>query len=194
MLTGRDQAPQEPKRRERTALRTAVLAALLNQPGYGWDIASRLNTGMGPAWDVDPKRVYQVLEEFEEDGWAWSQQEQGPGKRGRWRRVYYPTALAERARVEWLQARQSVWLMRADIRTWIAFARHHDAPELLRKLHEYEMDCLEMLECAKELEVLPASWHDRAINLLRAASAEELAAEMRWIKRARREVTEHLVQ
>ena len=83
--------------------------------------------------------------------------------------------------------------MRADIRTWVAFARPRDAPEVLCKLDEYEMDCMEMLEDSVETEE-PASWHDRAINLLRVATAEELRAELRWINRARREIKEYLAQ
>jgi DNA-binding PadR family transcriptional regulator len=191
MMMQRNEA-KEPKRRERTALRTAVLAALLHdEEGYGWDITDRLRTRMGPAWDIDPKRVYQVLEEFEEDGWAWSEHKRGPGKRGHWRRVYRPTALAEQARAEWMGARQPLPLMRAEIRTWVAFARPRDAPEVLRKLEEYEVDCMEVLEDSAETEE-PASWHDRAINLLRVATAEELRAELRWVTRARREIKEYL--
>jgi DNA-binding PadR family transcriptional regulator len=193
MMTQRNPATQ-PKKRERTALRTAVLAALLHdEEGYGWDIAERLRTRMGPAGDVDRTRVYKVLEEFEEDGWAWSEHERGPGKRGHWRRVYRPTAQAELVRVEWLAARQPLIVMRADIRTWIAFARPRDAPEVLKKLDEYEMDCMEVLEDSAEMEE-PASWHDRAINLLRVATAEELRAELRWITRARREITGYLAR
>ncbi len=193
MMTQRDQATQ-PKKRERTALRTAVLAALLHgEEGYGWEITDRFRTRMGAAWDIDPKRVYQVLDEFEEDGWAWSEYKRGPGKRGHLRRVYRPTAQAELVRVEWLGARQPLPLMRADMRTWVAFARPRDAPDVLRKLEEYEMDCMEMLEDSVEMEE-PASWHDRAINLLRVATAEELRAELRWINRARWEIKEYLAQ
>lgn len=193
MMTRRDEA-KEPRQRERTPLRTAVLAALLHyEEGYGWDITDRLHQRMGPAWDIDAKRVYQVLEQFEEDGWACSEQKRGPGKRGHWRRVYRPTALAERARLEWLGARRALPLMRSDIRTWVAFARPRDAPEVLRKLEEYELDCMEVLQDSAEMEE-PASWHDRAINLLRAAIDEELRAELRWVARARREVKEYLAQ
>jgi DNA-binding PadR family transcriptional regulator len=194
-MVHRDAAIKEPKKRERTALRTAVLAALLqNEEGYGWDITDRLRTRMGPSWDIDPKRVYKVLEEFEEDGWAWSEHELGPGRRGHWRRVYHPTALAEHARTTWIGKRLPLAQMRADIRTWVAFARPQDAPEVLRKLDEYETDCLEVLQCSAELEEEPTSWHDRAINVLRYATAEELKAELRWIIRARREIKEYLAQ
>lgn len=190
-----DQASKQAKRRERTPLRTAVLAALLQgEEGYGYDIVDQLRTRMGPSWDIDPKRVYKALEEFEEDGWAWSEYVRGPGKRGHMRRVYHPTALAERARATWIGERLSLEQMRTDIRTWVAFARSQDAPEVLRKLDEYETDCLGVVQGAAELEREPTSWHDRAINVLRYATAEELKAEVRWVTRARREIKDYLAQ
>ncbi len=193
-MARQDPVNTKPKKRERTPLRTAVLAALLHgEEGYGWDIADRLRTRMGPAWDIDRARVYRVLEEFEEDGWAWSEYKRGPGKRGHMRRVYRPTARAELVRTEWLGARQPLPLMRADIRTWVAFARPQDASEVLRKLEEYEMDCMQLLEDSAETEE-PTSWHDRAINVLRFATAEELRAELRWIPRARGEIKEYLAR
>lgn len=190
--TQRDEASDRPKRRERTALRTAVIAALLHQTGHGWDVDIRLKTRMGPAWEVDRKSVYRVLEELEEDGLAWSEEERAPGKGAQLRRVYHPMAAAEQERVKEMAARRPVMLTRADIRAWVAFARPQDAPELLRKLDEYELDCLELVERSEELEEQPASFHDRAINLLRLATAEELGAEVRWVPRARREIEQYL--
>lgn len=202
MMTQRDTATEAqepksqplPKKRERTALRTAVLAALLHdEEVYGWDITDRLHVRMGAAWDVNPRRVYEVLEEFEEDGLAWSEYKRGPGKRGHLRRVYRPTPLAEQVRAEWIGARRPLPLMREEIRMWVAFARPRDAPEVLRKLTEYELDCMETLEDSAETEE-PASWQDRVVNLLRVATAEELRAEMRWITRARRDIKGYLAR
>jgi DNA-binding PadR family transcriptional regulator len=138
--------------------------------------------------------VYPVLGEFEKDGLAWSEQVHEPGKRGGWKRVYHATALAEQARVELIETHQPLLLVRADIRTWVAFARPQDAPRLLVKLEEYELDCMEMLEQSAEAEVQPASWHGRAINLMRGAISEQLKAELRWITRARREIEKYLAQ
>jgi DNA-binding PadR family transcriptional regulator len=186
---------EEPKPRERTPLRTAVLAALLQrEEGYGYDITSRLNR-MGPQWiDITRNRVSKALEEFEEDGLAWSDYTRGPGKRGHLRRNFYPTPRAEQLRSAWIGERPPLEQMRSDIRTWVAFARPRDAPEVLRKLHEYELDCLEVLQSTAELEDEPLGWDDRAINVLRYGTAEELNGELRWITRARREVKEYLAQ
>jgi hypothetical protein len=46
-MAQQDPADRKPKKRERTPLRTAVLAALLHgEQGYGWDIADRLRTSL----------------------------------------------------------------------------------------------------------------------------------------------------
>jgi DNA-binding PadR family transcriptional regulator len=196
MMTRCDTATEaeEPKKRERTTLRTAVLAALLHdEEGYGYDITDRLPARLGAAWDIDPKRVYQVLGQFESDGWAWSEYKRGPGKRGHLRRVYFPTPDAEQVRAKWIGERRPLPLMREDIRIWVAFARPRDAPEVLRKLEEYELDCMKTLEDSAETEE-PASWNDRVTNLLRVATTEELRAEMRWITRARRDIKEYLAR
>ncbi len=194
-MTHQDKAIEETKPRERTPLRTAVLAALLqHDEAYGYDVTSRLNR-MGPTWgELTRSRVYKTLEEFEADGLAWSDYRQGPGKRGHQRRVYYPTPLAEQVRSAWIGERPPLEQMRSDIRTWVAFARPRDAPEVLRKLAEYELDCLEVLEGLDEPEDEPLGWDDRAINVLRYGTAEELNAELKWITRARREVKEYLAQ
>lgn len=190
-----DKAIEEAKRRERTPLRTAVLAALLQrEEGYGYDVTSRINR-VRPEWEeVTRSRVYKTLEEFEADGLVWSDYKQGPGKRGHQRRVFYPTPRAEKLRSAWIGERPPLEQMRSDIRIWVAFARPRDAPEVLRKLAEYEVDCLEVLEGLDEPEDEPLGWDDRAINVLRYGTAEELNAELKWITRARREVKEYLAQ
>ncbi len=190
-----NKAIERPRPRERTQLRTAVLAALLqHEQGYGYDVTSRINR-VRPEWaEVTRSRVYKTLEEFEEDGLAWSAKKQGPGIRGRPRRVFYPTALAEELRSAWIGEHPPLEQMRSDIRTWVAFARPRDAPEVLRKLVEYELDCLQVLEGLGEPEDEPRGWEDRAINVLRYGTAEELNAELKWVTRARREVKEHLTQ
>ena len=172
-----------------------MLAALLHyEEVYGWDITDRLHVRMGAAWDINAKRVYQVLEEFEEDGLAWSEQKRGPGKRGHWRRVYRPTPLAEQVRVRVDGARRPLPLMRADIRMWVAFARPRDAPEVLRKLERVRAGLHGDRWRTRPRRRSRASWQDRVINLLRVATDEELRAELRWIARARRDIKEYLAQ
>jgi DNA-binding PadR family transcriptional regulator len=43
----------------------AVLAAVIEKPGYGWDVASRASRRIGASWRIDRKHVYSYLERLE---------------------------------------------------------------------------------------------------------------------------------
>jgi DNA-binding PadR family transcriptional regulator len=172
----------------------AVLAALVEAPGHGWDLVQRLRTRVGPAWKVDPQRVYEVLEQLEEEGLAKSVEGRAPGARSRWRRVYSATALGERVRAEWMLERSAVSFVRADIQAQIAFSGPEDAPQVLAALDGYEQDCMEMQQQSAEAEVRPRAWGSRMINMTGVAVREELLARLRWVKRVREEVEEYLAE
>lgn len=182
------------RRRTAGSLRTAVVAALVEQPAHGYDLTNRLNRRMGPVLQVDARRVYEVLEQLEKEGLACSVEEQASGSPHRRRRVFSATALAREAHAGWLEEREPVPLVRADIYALIAFSRPEQAAVLLAKLEEYELDCIEMQEGSLELDVERASWRSRMLNVTRVAVVEQLQAELRWITRVRREIEEYLVE
>jgi DNA-binding PadR family transcriptional regulator len=182
------------RRHDRASLRMAVLAALVEAPGHGWDLTPQLNTRMGPAWKVDRKRVYEVLEQLEGEGLVESVEERAPRARSRWRRVYNVTALGEQVRAEWMLERFEVSLVRSDIQAQIAFSRPEDAQRVLASLDQYEQDCMEMQQQSAVAEVRPGSWRSRMINVMREAVSEELRAQLRLIKRAREEIEEYLAE
>jgi DNA-binding PadR family transcriptional regulator len=171
-------------------LRAAVLAALVEQPSHGYQLAHNLFVRMGPAWEVEPKRIYEVLEGLEKEGLVTRVDEQS--RRGRLRKVYAATPLAYAEHAKWMDQRQRLPLVRADIHARMAFSRVEDAQRLLSGLEEYEMDCMEALEQCSESEVRPAAWRGRVLNLMRVAMREQLQAEIRWIMRARQEILEFL--
>jgi len=179
-------------RRNQGSLRTAVLAALVEQPGHGYDLTNRLNRRMGPMLQADARRVYEVLEQLEKEGLARSVEEQACGAPHRRRRVFSATELGRDAHASWFGEREPVPLVRADIYALIAFSGPEQAPALLAKLDEYELDCMEMQEQALEAALDRASWRSRMLVVTRAALTEQLQAELRWIARVRREIDEYL--
>jgi DNA-binding PadR family transcriptional regulator len=186
----------EPFRRRGSAgsLRTVILAALVEQPAHGYELTNRLNRRMGPVLQTDARRVYEVLEQLEKEGLACSVEERASGAPHRPRRVFSATSLGGRTHAGWLGEREPVPLVRADIYALIAFSDPKQAPQLLAKLDEYELDCMEMQERAIEADVERASWRSRMLNVTRAAVSEQLRGELRWITRVRREIEEYLVQ
>ncbi|HTA98629.1 MAG TPA: PadR family transcriptional regulator [Solirubrobacteraceae bacterium] len=186
----------EPFRRRSSAgsLRTAVLAALVEQPAHGYELTNRLNRRMGPVLQTDPRRVYEVLEQLEKERLACSVEELAAGAPHRPRRVFSATSLGRKTHSGWFGEREPVLLVRADIYALIAFSDPKQAPLLLAKLDEYELDCMEMQERAVEADVERGSWRSRMLNVTRVAVSEQLQGELRWITRVRREIEEYLVQ
>ncbi len=194
MVEGNVEGNEPFRRRGAGSLRTAVLAALVEQPAHGYELTNRLNRRMGPVLQTDYRRVYEVLEQLEKEGLAHSVEEQALGASHRRRRVFSATPLGRRTHAGWFREREPVPLVRADIYALIAFSDPEQAPQLLAKLDEYEIDCMEMQERAIEADVERASWRSRMLNVTRAAVSEQLQGELRWITRVRREIEEYLLQ
>jgi DNA-binding PadR family transcriptional regulator len=180
------------KRRTPGSLRTAIVAAIVEQPGHGYDLTNRLNRRLGPVLQADHRRVYEVLEHLEQEGLAISEEVQVAAAPHRRRRVFSATPLAHAMHEAWLLEREPVPLVRADIYALIAFSGPEQAPQLLSKLEDYEMDCMQMQEGIEQAEVQQASWRSRMLNMTRVAVIEQLQAEIRWIARLRREIQEYL--
>jgi DNA-binding PadR family transcriptional regulator len=182
------------RRRSPGSLRTALVAALVERPGHGYDLTNRLNRRLGPVLQADPRRVYEALEQLEEDGLASSQEMQAAGAPHRRRRVFSATELGRTTYAAWLAQREPVPMVRADIYALIAFSGPEHADDLLAKLDDYEMDCMQMQESAVEIDVEQASWRSRMLNMTRVAVIEQLQAELRWITRLRREIQDYRAQ
>jgi DNA-binding PadR family transcriptional regulator len=178
----------------RGSLRRLVLAALVERPAHGYDLTNRLNRRMGAMLQTDSRRVYEVLEALEKEGLASSVEEQAAAAPHRRRRVYSPTEAGRSARSGWLGERQPLPLGSADIHALVAFSDPSEAPQVLERLEEYELDCMEMQERTTEENLERASWTSRMIGVTRAAVSEQLQAELRWITRVRREIEEYLAQ
>jgi DNA-binding PadR family transcriptional regulator len=168
-----------------------VLATVAERPGHGYALAGRLNMRLGPAWEIERKRIYELLAQLESEGLVQGDKVSKPGE---WHRVYRATPLAKQALEEWLLCRGRVPLVRSDMHAQIGFGSPENAGKLLRKLDHYERDCLQVIECLRVADVEAKGWRSRMIALSRAGTEEQLKAEMRWIARARRELKEHLAE
>lgn len=186
------QGSERPRRRAPGSLRTAVLAALVEAPAHGYDLTNRLNRRMGPMLQADSRRVYEVLEQLEKEGLVCSTEQHAASAPHRRRRVFSATELGRGAHAGWLSEREPLTLAHADVHALVAFSSPEHARELLAKLDEYELDCIELQERAGEFELDRGSWRSRMLNVTRAAVSERLQAELRWIGRVRREIGEYM--
>jgi DNA-binding PadR family transcriptional regulator len=171
----------------KSPIRAAVLAALIEAPAHGWDVARRANLRMGSAWRVDPKHIYPYLERLELDGLVRSEQkafERQPYVRD----VYYPTEKGKQARHTWLAARPRTNVFRSDLHVRLGFSTEEDIPDLLRALAERRLDILEEIERNEACETPRVSYVGTIISLQCSAVDKRLKAEMDWIDEACREL------
>lgn len=178
----RTQREQDRPRRldGKAPIKAAALAVLLEAPGHGYDVATRINRRMG-TWMIDPKHIYQPLRQLEEAGLVYSSEEGIPEPPG-YRRVYYPTDAAQKAREQWFDSRPALSVVRVDIHARIAFSTEEDAPDVLRALEEYREDLLEAIEENELTWAAPrGSWQAFALDHLREEVDKQYKAEIEWV-------------
>jgi DNA-binding PadR family transcriptional regulator len=168
-------------------LKGALLGLLLQHPGHGYDLANRLNRRLGPAWQIEAKCLYPMLQQLERAGLVSSRRVFGNGPTGQ-RLVYSPAPPAQAALTEWMAASAAAEPVRGELQAKVAVARAQDVPQLLAALDCYERDCRLQLRASSEEFPQARSWIALAMNLTRAAALTRLRAELQWIALARREI------
>jgi DNA-binding PadR family transcriptional regulator len=187
---------KKPPLAERSPLRAAVLAVILEGPGHGYEIAARLQWRVGPSWRIYAKHLYPVLKSLERDGYVRSEDvpasTDGSNRSKRDRLVYYPTPAAVQARGEWMQTPVTLTLIRSDIHARLIFSQPEEAPRLLEMLEQYEEDVVGLVEMIAALEPAADSWQGRWLEYTRESVARQLGAERESIVEARKDIEEFL--
>lgn len=163
-----------------TPLRGALLGLLLERPGHGGDLASRMRMRLGEAWRMDSNDVYRLLEGLEAEGLIIATEEPIKGKRVGTRVVYHPTEQASAAVEDWMQTLLPREPVRRGIEAKLAVAREHDLPSLRRALRQYERECLELAQMIPSTAELPCSWTALLLDCTRDGIRRILRSEMDW--------------
>ncbi len=174
-------------------LKGALLGLLLQHPGHGYDLALRLHRRLGPAWQIEAKGLYPMLQQLERAGLATSEKVTCHGPT-RGRVIYSPTERAQQALTEWMTTGRSNEPLRVELHAKLAVARREDVPLLLQALDAYESDCLTLLSASTERFPPAASLTALAMNLTRAAALMRLRSELEWVALARQEIEGFAVQ
>jgi DNA-binding PadR family transcriptional regulator len=172
-------------------LRGALLGLLLERPGHGGDLASRLVSRLGETWRIEPKDIYRLLEQLEAEGLATSQEEHRRGNDRRTRLVYYPTEQTPRALTCWMETLMPREPVRLGLQAKLAVAREQDVPRLRRALKEYERECLALVQLVFPTDSEPRSWSALFMDCTRDSVYEMLRAEIDWATRTRQRIDDY---
>lgn len=148
----------------KSLIRAAVLAAVIEKPGHGWDVARRARRRMGSAWTLDSKHIYGYLERLEEDGLIRAKKEPSGRDREVPRRVYYVTDEGKEARQLWRMAPLKQGVVRTDLDVRLLFSTEEDIPDLLDRLAERREQLLEEIEDIAFTETPNVSYLGRSSN------------------------------
>jgi DNA-binding PadR family transcriptional regulator len=175
----------------------ALLGLLLERPGYGYELAQRLNERMGPSWKLTPSSIYSVLERLEADQLVRRTVKDMPGRqRQRERVMFHATDAATEAFEEWLARPARKEPIRTELLAKIAVARPEDTERLLRSLDEYEQECRAFPVRADGARAVDGGapgrrpWNAMLADVIETAVERKLAAELEWVELARRRIRE----
>jgi DNA-binding PadR family transcriptional regulator len=171
-----------------TAMRGALLGLLLERPGHGGDLASRLASRLGETWRVDTNDVYRLLERLESTGLAVSRHEPTRRSNGRRHVVYHPTKATSEALTLWMETLLSREPVRLGLHCKLSVARPQDAPRLLIALKEYERECRMLAQRVAPVCGQARSWAALCIACTREAAFAQLQTEGDWAARTRRRI------
>jgi DNA-binding PadR family transcriptional regulator len=172
----------------KSAARAGVLAVLVEQSGYGWDVARRASRRLGSLWNIDLKHVYDHLGRLEAEGLVRLQREdfeRPPYHRD----VYYATDEGVEAREEWLSAPLAQGAAaRGDLELRLLFSTKRDIPVLLRAVADRRAELAGEIDENASSSTVPVSYLGAMINLQRSSVDKRLKAELEWLAEARREL------
>jgi len=172
-----------------TSLRGVLLGLLLERPGHGGDLASRLAARLGETWRIDTNDVYRLLEQLEQTGLAVAREEPRRGDERRTWLVYHPTSESCSALTLWMETLLPREPVRLGLQAKLAVAREQDAPRLLVALEAYERECLMLAELMAEHDGEARSWAALCLDCSREAVAGQLHSEANWAARTRHRIS-----
>ncbi len=188
------QADQPGRLDGKAPIKAAALAVLLEEgPMHGYGVAVGINKRMG-RWAVKPKHIYDPLKQLETAGLVGHRKEaiaEPPG----FRKVFYASDAARKARDDWFDSRPALSVLRADIHARLAFSTEDDLPDLLRALGEYRADLLEAIEENELMWAAPKdTWLGFVIGHLRTEVDKQCKAEIEWVNDVSADLRERHVE
>jgi DNA-binding PadR family transcriptional regulator len=168
----------------------AVLGLVIERPGYGYQLAQRLEERFGSS-GFAPSGVYSALDQLSRADFVRSAGEMGagPARRAAPRTIYEATAEGVDHFEAWMLGSSPTPPLRDDLHMKIALCRPHNLAPLIDMVYGQELACLGRLGDLKRIaEVEPANsreWPRLMRVLARDAEVAFWNARIEWLQSAR---------
>lgn len=172
-------------------LRGALLGLVLDQPGRGGELASRLARGLGEQWRLNPTDVYRLLTRLVSEGLLCTEQQEAPGTARGVRVVYHPTERTSEALTRWLETVVPREPARSTLHAKLLAARGtRDFRLLIRSLEMHEDECLALARLVPPMAASAGSWRSLLLDCVRNGAWLQLQAEIEWAQQTRQRIQE----
>jgi DNA-binding PadR family transcriptional regulator len=168
----------------------AVLGLVIERPGYGYQLAQRLDERFGSS-GFAPSGVYSALDQLTRDDFVRSAGEMGGGRasRGAPRTIYEATEEGVDHFEAWMLGSPSTPPLRDELHMKIALCQPRNLPRLIDMVYGQELACLGRLQDLKRLaEEEPRGSHEWS-SLMRVLGRDAEVAywngRIEWLQGAR---------
>lgn len=177
----------------------AVLGLVIERPGYGYQLAQRLDERFG-ASGFAPSGVYSALDQLSRDEFVRAAGEMGPGpaRRAAPRTIYEATNEGIDHFESWMLGSSPAPPLRDELHMKIALCRPRNLPRLIDMVYGQELACMGRLRDLKQLSEREAAsdgreWSRLMRILSRDAEIASWKARIEWLQSAR-ELLERLLR
>lgn len=176
----------------------AVLGLVIERPGYGYQLAQRLEERFGCS-EFAPSGVYSALDQLSRDAYIRSAGEMGAGptKRAAPRTIYEATEEGVDHFEAWMLEATPTPPLRDELHMKIALCRPRDLPRLIDIVRGQEIACMGRLRDLKQRAAEdpsdPKEWSSLMRTLARDAEVAVWNARIEWLQSAR-ELLEQLCE
>jgi len=170
--------------------KNVVLGLVIERPGYGYDLARRLQERFGSS-GFAPTGVYSALDQLTSEALVRSagRRENGANERAAPRTIYEATPKGIDRFEEWMLRSSSLAPVRDELYMKLALSKPHNLSRLIELAQAQEEDCLARLEHLKRPAARPrggpTAWPEVAVLLVRDAEVRQLQARVEWLQKAR---------
>jgi DNA-binding PadR family transcriptional regulator len=169
----------------------AVLGLVIERPGYGYDLARRLEDRCG-AWGWERSGVYSALDQLTRDGHVRSEKakSRAGSARSAPRAIYESTAEGVDYFREWIARSTSPSPVRQELDLKILFSGPEFLPRLIDQTWAQEQMCIDQLRALSATAQTPPvngarTWREVAPALQREAEIKLLQVRVEWLQTAR---------